>query len=59
MMYWIMSTDGLCGRGCDAVDAPVSGGDKGAKAGTLAIMVGGQEHTVNDINGWFSQIRSY
>ena len=29
-------------RGADALDAPVSGGDTGAKAGTLAIMVGGE-----------------
>ena len=29
--------------GADAVDAPVSGGDKGAIAGTLSIMVGGTE----------------
>ena len=28
-------------RGLTALDAPVSGGDVGAKAGTLAIMVGG------------------
>ena len=30
-------------RDADALDAPVSGGDTGAKAGTLAIMVGGEE----------------
>ncbi len=29
--------------GCDYLDAPVSGGDIGAKAGTLSIMVGGPE----------------
>ena len=29
------------GQGVDALDAPVSGGDVGAKAGTLTIMVGG------------------
>lgn len=28
-------------RGCSALDAPVSGGDRGAIAGTLSIMVGG------------------
>ena len=28
-------------RGCDALDAPVSGGDVGAQQGTLSIMVGG------------------
>lgn len=58
-MYWAMLTDGLCDRGCDAVDAPVSGGDKGAKTGTLAIMAGGQQDTVIDINAWCSQIRNY
>jgi 2-hydroxy-3-oxopropionate reductase len=31
----------LAAVGMDALDAPVSGGDVGAKAGTLAIMVGG------------------
>ncbi|HET9146812.1 MAG TPA: 2-hydroxy-3-oxopropionate reductase [Acetobacteraceae bacterium] len=29
--------------GCDYLDAPVSGGEAGAKAGTLSIMVGGPE----------------
>lgn len=28
-------------KGCEALDAPVSGGDVGAREGTLAIMVGG------------------
>jgi 3-hydroxyisobutyrate dehydrogenase-like beta-hydroxyacid dehydrogenase len=32
----------LVERGVHALDAPVSGGDVGAKAGTLAIMVGGR-----------------
>jgi 2-hydroxy-3-oxopropionate reductase len=31
----------LAAKGVHALDAPVSGGDVGAKAGTLAIMVGG------------------
>jgi 2-hydroxy-3-oxopropionate reductase len=30
-------------RGASSLDAPVSGGDKGAIAGTLSIMVGGDE----------------
>lgn len=30
-------------RGIETLDAPVSGGDVGAKAGTLSIMVGGEE----------------
>lgn len=33
----------LRGRGCRPLDAPVSGGTVGAQAGTLAIMVGGEE----------------
>ena len=33
----------LAEQGAYALDAPVSGGDVGAKAGTLAIMVGGSE----------------
>lgn len=33
----------LAERSAHALDAPVSGGDIGAKAGTLAIMVGGSE----------------
>jgi 3-hydroxyisobutyrate dehydrogenase len=33
----------LVAIGCDFLDAPVSGGDSGAKQGTLAIMVGGDE----------------
>ncbi len=32
----------LADRGCAFLDAPVSGGDVGAKAGTLSIMVGGE-----------------
>jgi len=30
-------------KGVDALDAPVSGGDVGAREGTLSIMVGGEE----------------
>ncbi|KAA0152326.1 hypothetical protein FNF27_01702 [Cafeteria roenbergensis] len=30
-------------RGCSSLDAPVSGGDVGARNGTLAVMVGGEE----------------
>jgi 2-hydroxy-3-oxopropionate reductase len=33
-------------KGAAALDAPVSGGDKGAIAGTLSIMVGGEEADV-------------
>jgi 3-hydroxyisobutyrate dehydrogenase len=30
-------------RGCWALDAPVSGGDRGAREGTLTVMVGGDD----------------
>src|SRR5262249_54088709 len=33
----------LAERGCEMLDAPVSGGEKGAIEGTLAIMVGGRQ----------------
>lgn len=33
----------IAAKGCDYVDAPVSGGEGGAKAATLAIMCGGTE----------------
>ncbi len=37
--------DALAAKGAGFLDAPISGGDVGAKAGTLSIMVGGQrEH---------------
>jgi 3-hydroxyisobutyrate dehydrogenase len=35
--------DALAQRGAGFLDAPVSGGDVGAKAGTLSIMVGGEK----------------
>jgi 2-hydroxy-3-oxopropionate reductase len=34
-------SEALAAKGASALDAPVSGGDKGAIAGTLSIMVGG------------------
>ena len=36
-------------KSVQAVDAPVSGGDVGARAGTLSIMVGGEEEVVKVI----------
>lgn len=33
-------------RQCRAIDAPVSGGDVGAKKGTLSIMIGGEQAVV-------------
>jgi 2-hydroxy-3-oxopropionate reductase len=35
--------------GCDYLDAPVSGGDVGARAGSLTIMVGGSEATLGRV----------
>ena len=39
--------------GCDYVDAPVSGGEVGAKAGTLTIMCGGSEKAFNLVKPLF------
>ena len=40
---------GLLVKGIDLVDAPVSGGAAGAKAGTLAVMVAGREAAVAQV----------
>ncbi len=40
--------DRLSERGVDLLDAPISGGDEGAIAGTLSIMVGGDEDVLED-----------
>ncbi len=39
--------------GCDYLDAPVSGGEVGAKAASLTIMVGGPEATFNTVKPLF------
>jgi 2-hydroxy-3-oxopropionate reductase len=39
--------------GCTYLDAPVSGGDVGAKNGTLSIMVGGDEQTFDRVKPYF------
>ena len=36
-------------KGISSLDAPVSGGDIGAKKGTLAIMVGGDKSALNEV----------
>ena len=41
--------DRLAERGIDFIDAPVSGGTRGAAAGTLAIMAGADEQTFSRI----------
>ncbi len=43
-------------KGGDFLDAPVSGGKTGADAGTLAIMVGGEESTLAKVRPVFSAI---
>jgi 3-hydroxyisobutyrate dehydrogenase len=40
-------------RGIGALDAPVSGGDVGARAGTLSIMVGGDSATFDTVRPCF------
>ena len=40
--------------GCDYLDAPVSGGEVGAKAASLTIMVGGSEATFNKVQPLFA-----
>nr|WP_305037745.1 MULTISPECIES: 2-hydroxy-3-oxopropionate reductase [unclassified Herbaspirillum] len=39
--------------GCQYLDAPVSGGEVGAKAASLTIMVGGSESAFNDVKPLF------
>ena len=46
----------LTERGAHALDAPVSGGDVGAKAGTLAVMVGGSEDVFEEAKPIFEAI---
>jgi len=41
--------DAAKARGVDAIDAPVSGGDIGARNGTLSIMVGGDEQAIERV----------
>jgi len=52
-----MATKGFAKRinelGCDYLDAPVSGGEVGAKAASLTIMVGGDEATFGRIKPLF------
>lgn len=45
-------------KGCESVDAPVSGGDKGAKDGTLAILAGGRAETVAKLDSLFRAMGS-
>lgn len=38
------------GKHVSSIDAPVSGGDVGAKNGTLSIMIGGEKHSVQALD---------
>lgn len=40
-------------KGIDVLDAPVSGGDSGAKAGTLSIMAGGEKAVFERVKALF------
>ncbi len=40
-------------KGCSYLDAPVSGGEVGAKAGTLTIMVGGDQKAFDEVKPLF------
>jgi 2-hydroxy-3-oxopropionate reductase len=40
-------------KGCPYLDAPVSGGEVGAKAGTLTIMVGGDQTAFDEVKALF------
>jgi 2-hydroxy-3-oxopropionate reductase len=46
-------SEALQAKGASALDAPVSGGDKGAIAGTLSIMIGGAESDVERARPYF------
>jgi 2-hydroxy-3-oxopropionate reductase len=46
----------LAEKGARALDAPVSGGEPGAIAGQLAIMVGGPEDLFNDVKPIFDVV---
>ncbi|GAB4351798.1 MAG: NAD(P)-dependent oxidoreductase [Cyanophyceae cyanobacterium] len=43
-------------RGLRFLDAPISGGDIGARNGTLTVMVGGDPADFETCRGWFSAI---
>ena len=45
-------------RGVAAIDAPVSGGDVGARGGTLSIMIGGDEATVAALEPLWKELGS-
>ncbi len=48
--------NGINARGADYLDAPVSGGEVGAKAASLTIMVGGPEKAFNAMKPLFERM---
>jgi 3-hydroxyisobutyrate dehydrogenase len=46
----------LGARGIGLVDAPVSGGPPGARAGTLAMMAAGAPETIEQVRPWLARI---
>jgi 3-hydroxyisobutyrate dehydrogenase len=49
-------SDALSARGVPMLDAPVSGGDVGAKNATLSIMVGGDQHAFDRVKPLFAHM---
>ncbi|CAN0901462.1 Probable 3-hydroxyisobutyrate dehydrogenase-like 1, mitochondrial [Linum grandiflorum] len=47
-------SDAASSKNCHSIDAPVSGGDRGAKSGTLAIFAGGDRSVVDRLNPLFT-----
>ncbi|MFT4244681.1 MAG: NAD(P)-dependent oxidoreductase [Candidatus Woesearchaeota archaeon] len=45
-------------RGIHVLDAPVTGGDIGAKNGTLVIMVGGEKQVFKEVKPYFDEMGS-
>ncbi|EPS60820.1 hypothetical protein M569_13981, partial [Genlisea aurea] len=43
-------------RACSSIDAPVSGGDRGARLGTLSIFAGGDENLVSRLTQLLSHL---
>lgn len=48
--------DAASEKGLEALDAPVSGGDIGARNGTLSIMCGGNEKTFDKVLPFFKEL---
>src|SRR5215217_453103 len=48
-----LETPGINEQGCDYLDAPVSGGEVGAKAASLTIMVGGSQQALERVKPLF------